>query len=290
MFVEVFIFIATGILNLIMGVTIILGGGPTKKQNLPFAFYSISSFLLSLTYYFIYTTRIAVFDRIAYSIGALLPMFLLLWAYNFHSKNSKLIWRSLIYLIGLSLAAAPLINGLLIDNIRKSPNLGLIESRGPLFPFYVIFFLTVYAFVLFVLLHSFRYGDKKTRKQTGLILTGFSIYGALVITFSLLLPSLGYDRLTDLDIPSSVIFIFFTGYAIVQYKWMNVKMVAVEVLSVVICSVALMDILFADSFEQRFYKSFYFLVLATISAYKIRGVLNANNGRRGLRGISDVLD
>ena len=287
MFVEVFIFIATGILNLIMGITIVLGGGPTKKQNLPFAFYSFSSFLLSLTYYFIYTTGIPIFDRIAYSLGALIPMFLLLWAYRFYFKNPKVIWRTFIYLAGLFLAAAPFIDGIFINDIQKSSSIGLIEDKGPLFPYYVIFSLIVYAFVLFTLVHSYRKGNEKTKRQTRLILTGFSIYGALAIAFAMILPLLGYERLTDLDVPSSVIFIFFTGYAIVQYKWMNIKVVAVEVLSVVICSVALMDIIFATSFEQRFYKSFYFIVLATISAYKVKSAINGNKGKRGIREIFD---
>jgi hypothetical protein len=249
MFVEIFIFITTGILNLIMGVTVILGGGPTKKQNLPFALYSFSSFLLSLTYYFIYRTQILVFDRIAYSLGALIPMFLLLWGYNFHSRKPKVIWLIPIYLVGLFLAVAPFIDGIFIHNIQRSDSIALVEDKGVLFPLYILFSLIVYVFVLFVLLRSYQKGDKNTKNQIRLILTGFSIYGALTITFAMIFPLFGYDRLTDLDIPSSVIFIFFTGYAIVQYRWMNIKMVAVEVLSVVICSVALMDILYANSFE-----------------------------------------
>jgi len=109
---------------------------------------------------------------------------------------------------------------------------------------------------------------------------------ALALTFAMILPSFGYTRLTDLDVPSSVIFIFFTAYAIVQYKWMNIKMVAVEIISVSVCSLALMEILYAKTLEERFYKSFYFLILVTISAFQVRRVLNKHRG--GLRGISDV--
>ena len=283
MFVEVFIFITTGILNLMMGVTIVLGEGPGKKKNLLFAFYSFSYFLLALTYYFIYTTKIPVFDRIAYSIGALIPMFLLLWAYNFYSKNPKAFWRILIYLTGLFLAAAPFVDGILIANIRENPSIGLIEDKGPLFSLYGIFSLIVYAFVSFVLIHSHREGDKKTKRQSRLILTGFSIYGALALTFAILLPYFGYDRLTELHDTSSFIFIFFTAYAIVHYNWMNIKLVAAEIISVTVCSLALMEIIYASSFEQRFYKSFYFLILVTISAYQVRGVLIKADGRKGSR-------
>lgn len=282
MFVKVFIFITTGILNLMMGVTIVLGEGPGKKKNLLFAFYSFSYFLLALTYYFIYTTKIPVFDRIAYSIGALIPMFLLLWAYNFYSKNPKAFWRILIILSGLFLAAAPFIDGILIANIRENLSLGLIEDKGPLFSLYGIFSFVVYAFVLFVLIHSYREGDQTTKRQSRLILTGFSIYGALVLTFAMLLPYFGYDRLTDLDVPSSFIFIFFTAYAIVHYKWMNIKVVATEIISVTVCSLALMEIIYASSFEQRFYKSFYFVILVTISTYQVRGVLNKSRRKEGL--------
>jgi len=94
-------------------------------------------------------------------------MFLLLWGYNLYSKNPKIFWRSLIYLTGLFLAITPFINGILIDNIRESPSLGLVEDKGILFPFYAIFSPYRLRLCFICLIHTYRKGDEKPKNRPG---------------------------------------------------------------------------------------------------------------------------
>jgi len=279
--------LVSGILNLIMGVLMIVGGSDRKK-SLPFALFSFATFLVALSYFAIHKTDFPDSVRWSYAFGVLIPTFLLSWIYNYTSKSVN-VWKKVaIYVTGLMLFVLPFAGGLLISGINKDARSGFIEVTGPLYPAYIAFYIIVYGVVLIRLIEVFR-NRPKERKQTRLILTGFGIYGALGILFGLILPFFGYDRLTDLDIPSSVIFVGFTSYAIVQYRWMNVKVIAVQLLSALILGVALFEVFLANTPNQRFYKSAVFAVLSVLIYFLVKGVLSEVKRKEELQTMSDKL-
>lgn len=278
----------SGILNLIMGVVIIFGS-KEKNKSLPFAFFSFSTFLVALSYYFIHNSDFPISVRISYSLGALIPTFLLAWIYQYSSNNPRR-WKTvLIYVVGGLFFLLPLIDGLVISSIQKSASQGFIEERGILFPLYVGFFILTYGIVLAKLIQLSRSADSQDRKRNRLILTGFSLYGGLGILFGLILPFMGYEQFTDLDVPSTIIFVGFTSYAIVQYRWMSIKVIAVEILAALISGMALLDVFLVETFRQQIYKSISFVIFSVLSTFMVRSVINEVNRKEELQRLSDNL-
>ncbi len=271
-----------------MGIIIILGR-KEKDKSLPFAFFSFSTFLLSISYYFIHEGSFSGIIKISYSIGTLIPTFLLVWIYSYSSKNPKT-WKVwFFYSIGTIFLISPFIDGLIVTNVNKSLTLGFIETTGAFFPLYISYFVITYSIILIKLIQLSRTKDEVKRRQTRIILMGFSIYGALGILFGLVFPLLGYDQLTDLDASAAVIFVAFTTYAIVQYKWMNIKTIAVEILAALISGIALFEIFIADTTGQRIYKIIMFLILSALSIFMVKSVLNEVKRKEELQMMSDRL-
>lgn len=236
-----------------MGIVIIFGS-KEKNKSLPFALFSFSTFLVSLSYYFIHNSDFPISVRLSYSLGALIPTFLFVWIYQYSSSNPQQWKNAVIFFVGGIFILFPFVDGLLISNIQKSEEFGFIEQRGSLFPLYVGFFVVVYTVVLIKLIQLSSSKSIANRKRNRIILTGFSIYGALGILFGQILPYFGFEQFTDLDIPGTIIFVGFTSYAIVHYRWMSIKVIAVEILTALISGMALLDVFLAATFSQRIYK------------------------------------
>lgn len=278
----------SGILNLIMGV-VIIAGSKERSKSLPFALFSFSTFLLALSYYFIHNSEFPASVRFSYSLGALIPTFLLAWIYQYSSNNPRKWTAILIYIIGALFVLLPFVDGLVLTNIQKNAFLGFVEQRGVLFPLYSSFFIVAYLTVLAKLIQLSVSTDIENRKRHRIILAGFSLYGGLGILFGLVLPFLGYEQFTDLDATSSIIFVGFTSYAILHYRWMNIKVVAAEILSALIAGMTLLEVFMVETTAQRIYKTGVFAVVSTLSALMVRSIIREAKRKEELQGLFDKL-
>jgi len=283
-----YIIIFTGIINLILGIVVIFGSR-TEKGKIPFALFAISTFIWSLADFFVYKTGQAISDKLAYSTAALIPIFLLFWIYDLLDENKKILKEILTGIVGSIFIISPLLNNLVITNIKPDSTTGTTESAGPLFIPFLSFFALAYLFVLIKLVRHFlkSSGEEKNRYRT--ILTGFLLYGAGSIMFGLVLPALGYERFTNFDVSCSLIFVGFTTYAIVQYRWMNIKVVAFELLAIFIIGASLMEIFVADTIGQRIYKSIMFVVFTLLSVFMVKSVLSEVSRKEELEVFSKKL-
>jgi signal transduction histidine kinase len=283
------IIIFTGIINLILGV-VVISGARTEKGKLSFALFAFSTLVWSLADFFVYKTHSAIFDKLAYSSAVLIPTFLLIWIFDLQNHSKKRITRLSIGLIGLLFILLPLINNLVITSIKPDSITGTTEEVGPLFIPYLAFFVLTYLFVLYKLVrHNLKsLGEEKNRYRT--ILIGFLLYGAGSILFGLILPAMGYEKFTNFDVSCSLIFVGFTTYAIVQYKWMNIKVVAFELLAIFIIGASLMEIFVADTPAQRIYKATMFAVLTTLSIFMVKSVLSEVKRKEELEVANSMLE
>jgi signal transduction histidine kinase len=280
--------LVSGILNLIMGIVIIFGS-KEKRKSLPFALFSFATFLVALSYYFIHNSEFPVSVRISYSLGALVPTFLLAWIHQYASKHPQR-WKDiLIYAAGGIFFLLPFMDDLVVSSIHKDATLGFIEDKGILFPLYAGFFIAAYGIVLFKLIRLSLATGIENRKRNRIILTGFFLYGGLGIIFGLILPYFGYEQFTDLDVPSTIIFVGFTSYAIVHYRWMSIKVIAVEILAALVSGMALLEVFLVETPEQRIYKSVAFVIVAVLSTFMVRSVINEVNRKEELQRLSNKL-
>lgn len=271
-----------------MGIVVIFGS-KEKSKSLPFALFSFATFLVSLSYYFIHNSDFPVAVRFSYSLGALVPTFLCAWIYQYSSDNPRP-WKSfLIYAVGGFFLVLPFIDGLVVSSIQKSPEFGFLEQRGSLFPLYVSFFVLAYAVVLLRLIQLSRDRNATRRRRNRIILAGFAVYGALGILFGQILPAFGFVQFSDLDVPSTIIFVGFTSYAIIHYRWMSIEVIGAEILVALILGIALLDVFLAPTVADRIYKIMSFLILATLSTFMVRSVIREVRRKEELQRLSDKL-
>jgi len=124
------------------------------------------------------------------------------------------------------------------------------------------------------LIRKIKRSSKEKKRQIRFILIGYSLYGGLSIAFAFVLPLFGFSGLIDADVPESLIFVAFTAYAIVHYKWMNVKVIAVQLLSLLIVSMSLINIFNSSSFQEEIFNLISFLILLTLSYLLVKSVLS----------------
>ena len=283
------IILISGIINLILGL-VVLFGSEQKRGRVAFAFFSAMTFLWALCNFFLYSSDFPIFVRLAYSAGALVLTSIIFGVLIFTSRSKVKKYKSIsVFAIGIIIAVLPLATDLVVNNIKKNIERGFDQDTGVLFSVYVIFFLFSYFFVIFKLGRYLRQSSGQERSQTRLILLGFSLYVGCSILLSFILPLFNYLKLTDFDVPSSLIFVAFTTYAIVQYRWMNIKVIAFEFLAVLIMGASLFEVFIAEDLYQRIYKTALFLILSTLSFFMIRSVLNEIKRKDELQEMSNQL-
>jgi signal transduction histidine kinase len=268
-----YIIIFTGIVNLILG-TVVLFGSREKKGRLTFALLAFSTFLWSSADFFVYETGSAISDRIAFSTAALVPTFLLLWIYDLLGQSKKTLKQVTILFVGSFFVIAPLIDNLVITNIRPSNLTGTTEEAGSLFLPYMAFCALAYSIVLISLVRHYIASRDGERNRYRTILAGFLLYGAGSILFGLVLPAVGFHIFTNFDVACSLVFVGFTAYAIIEYRWMNIKLIAFQLLSIFIIGASLSELFIADTAGQRTYRAIMFVVLTTLSVLMVKSVLN----------------
>lgn len=254
-----YITVVAGVLNLAMGV-VVLTRTTDRRKSIPFVLFAFTTFFWAVANFLIHKTGAEIYSRLAYSLGALLVTFLLIWVDGFVGRGGGRRWiAGLICLAGLIFTTLPFIG----DWAIRMEGSGIADGLS--YPAYVTYFLVAYLVVIGRLIAGYRgtvsLGEKK---RTRFIIVGLVLYGALSLLFSLVLPLFGIEQFLDLDVPSSIIFVAFTTYAMVNYHWMKVRVLLVDVLALVMVGAALQEVFFTESSEQRFHKFLLFLVVGTM--------------------------
>lgn len=285
---SVFMMLA-GVLNLIMGIIIITSRSKSKGL-LEFSLFSFVTFIWAMCNVFIYTLQNPIFVNMSYAVGAIIPMFLIAWICKFSYEKAERRVRYSAYAIGAILCVLSFFEGVIVSNVRYSEAGGLDNSDGFLSFLYIGFYVFAYVFTMYRLTVLYRRSTSwNVKSQTKIILLGFSIYGFSGILFSLILPVFGYDALADLDVPNTLIFVSFTTYAIVQYKWMDIKIVAMQILVAIMVFLSFFEITTANTLGQRLYKILVFIIFSIIAILLVRSVRKEIQRKEELQHMADKL-
>jgi len=219
-----------------------------------------------------------------------MPVFLVTWICKFSYEQTNRTVSYLAYVIGIILFVLSFVDEAIVSDVRFSESGVLSNSSGSLSFAYIGFYIFTYVFTLYRLITLYRRSsDENIKKQTKTILLGFSIYGLNGILSGLILPTLGYDAFADLDVPNTLIFISFTTYAIVQYKWMNIRIVVTQVFAAIIIFLSFFEMLIANTWEQRLYKILTFIAFSIISILLVRSVRKEIQRKEELQHMADML-
>jgi len=152
----------------------------------------------------------------------------------------------------------------------------------------LVSFLNIGGIALLVkkILHS----QSQERKPLRIVLVGIIITLFFILTFNFIFPAF-------LDnpqyIPLGAVFIFpfiaFTAYAIYKHHLLNIKVIATETLTFLLTIVIFYEVLFAENFTIRIFRSGVFLLVLSFGILLIRSVRKEVEQREKLQKLSEDL-
>ncbi len=178
--------------------------------------------------------------------GVLMTLGLVMLASTFpRFKPQKLFWLSLIPFVLLFLCIHL---RLVIKSAAISSTGTLIPENGPLFPLFAIFIGLYIAASLFLFVRNYLRTNSTERLQMRYFLTGAAIFISAVFIFNIVLPGFHIFTLNLLGPMASIVFVGFTGYAIVKHRLLDIRLVIFRTVSfllfLILCAVAYTAILF----------------------------------------------
>ena len=141
-------------------------------------------------------------------------------------------------------------------------------SPGPLYTIFSLYFLFGIFASAYLLIKKYLRASRIEKLQIKYILIGLAssiLFGVLV---NAILPMLGYSRLINIGPASSIFFISFTAYAIVETHLFDIRVIATEVLVVLIGLALLIDTLLSTTLLEGGLKGILF-VLMSYGSYKL---------------------
>jgi signal transduction histidine kinase len=147
-------------------------------------------------------------------------------AYWLHSKLRAWFFVILAGLLVLEICLTILFPHILVRSIHFDGRAKSVVLNPPVYGVYLLVFLALFGSALARLWNGLQNMDRLKRSQTGFIIAGLLSAGSLGIWFNLLWPLFGHYRTIWVGPLWSVLFISFTGYAIVRRKLFDVRVAA----------------------------------------------------------------
>ena len=153
---------------------------------------------------------------------------------------------------------------------------GVRVSRVINGPFIFLFVMTAVGLnlsgVIVFILKILR-SPKLQRRSLSFVLIGFFLTIFLILIFSLILPTFfGNSNFVTFGAAFSLPFLFFTYYAIVRHKLMNIKVVSTEFLVIGLSVAVLFEVITSNDLVTIFYKGSLFLLILSVGILLIQSV------------------
>lgn len=146
-------------------------------------------------------------------------------------------------------------------------------ANGPLIPLFALYAFGVNFIAIVIFVRKMLKTAKENRKQFIYVLFGVSLTVILLLIFNLILPVVFTNSLfVSWGALFTLPFLFFTYYAIVRHKLMNIKVVSTEVLVFSILVSMLFEVVSAKDIVESIYKSSIFLLILSVGILLIRSV------------------
>lgn len=129
------------------------------------------------------------------------------------------------------------------------------------------------------------------KNQFQLISAGTFITFAFLITFNLVLPA-AFKNVSLIPLAPIFFlpFILFTAYAIVRYRFLNIKIVATEILTFILAVVTLFEVLFAENVRMLVFRVAIFTAVLGFGILLIRSVRREVEQREQLESLTNKLE
>jgi len=217
------IILLAGILSLILGVVVFIRSKNQVQRTFSYLIFIIT--IWDFTNYYYNLNPSYPFVNLSYSTGAILITVIFFWVANYCNINLKRITKLIVIFFGIVLTIGSLIPELFIKQEISLSAYGFNVEPTSFFIFYALPASLILFATILMLSIKLKNSTGLQRLQLTYVILGFTIPIVLVVIIDFILPFFGIYSLASLDATTSLIFAGFISYAILKYRFMDIKVV-----------------------------------------------------------------
>ncbi len=266
------IILGAGVLNLFLGV-LALRQGERTKEIVSFGVFCVVTGLWCLSNFLLYLFFDVLFLKLAYAFGALTVASLLSWSF-FYNERLKRYWiHTVIYLVGIGVAVFSMLDHYIVGEVRGLTASGIDADEGRFFSVFSAYLLLTIIWSIVNVFLIYRRAEGAKKHQARYVLIGISGFMLVTLLVSGILPSFGILGLTNLDSPSSLIFVIFAMLAIVRHKFLGAKVILTQILASVLVTISLIQLIGSRTFSETVTNVIALIVVFVVGESLVRNVL-----------------
>lgn len=272
-FMEKIILVA-GILSILLSILALYSGKRTNDAASFGALCLITGvWIFSNLFSLWYAMEYPIVLRLTYAFGSLTVAALLAWSFLYDETFTSRFLPVAAYGIGSIMAFLSLLNGMVVGTVRSVSIQGVDVDQGPFFLFFSGYLFFALSWSVINVFHVYRQSDGYRKRQARLVLTGISGSLLIMLFVSGILPAFGIFSFTNLDSPSSLIFILFSIAAVVKHRFFESKIILTQMLVAVLVTISVIQLSNSETLENRIINLAAFVTVFIVGIFLVKSVL-----------------
>jgi HD-GYP domain-containing protein (c-di-GMP phosphodiesterase class II) len=265
----------TSITNLILGF-LVWHRNKTNRINVTLAFFAFSTGLWIFSNFLLRLSTDHYLLRLTFSLGALVATTAIIWTTFFTERARGFSGKLIIWLtttLGLFFVLLPFFGDSVVKGHLLSTDPFASFEKGVMFNYYALYAASAVFVPIILLLTSYNKTSHLKKMQYKLVLLGITLFGISTMTVSLILPLFGIEQFSSFDSFSSLFFVGFAAYAIIKYRFMDIRLVvarsvAYTLLLIIIGGFFVFTISYLEQFSRSFMgQSVAFVIAGLVAAF-----------------------
>lgn len=269
------IILGSGVLSLFLGLLALYMGKRTREV-ISFGVFSIitSIWIFSNILSLAFSLEHVIFLKLTYAFGALTVAALLAWSFFYDEKKHQFSVYAAIYASGLAVAVLSMIGSLVVGEVHRVTVTGIEVEEGILFPVFGLYLLFSIIWSIVNITRTYRRSVGLRRRQSGMVLIGVSGFMLITLFVSGILPTFGIFDYTNLDSPSSIIFVLFTMVAVVKHRLLGTKIILTQALVSVLVTTSLIQLLDSRGLSDWITNSVALATVLIVGGFLVKSVMD----------------
>lgn len=282
--IKFIVIIFSAIIEAFIGLYVFIRGNREPSSR----FFAIFAVLTGLWVFTNSLTDIEFWTRTSYCVALFLVVTGLLWVENFSGRESNKYLYRILY--GICCLFGPVLyftDSIVYFNTALINNSGEIRwAFGNLYFVYSVFFLSIIFFILFFIHVGLHRAKGAKKSQLTFVFAGAYLFAVSVTFIDFILPLFGIKSLINYDSLASLFFVGFSAYAILKHHLFDIKLIAVESLSLVISLIFFSRLFIPSSGSELMLNIGLFVFVVSFSVLLVRGVMKDIKDRERVEQLS----
>ena len=258
--------------NLILGF-LVYKSDPKNNLHRWYGIFGLITGIWVLSNYLISIFSTVFWIKTVYAIGALVPASALMWIFYFCEAETRRKKKIVLLFVAAVFFIIPFIDKLFLFNIKKVYLGGVDGEYGPAFYLYIVYMFWLSAYMIYELILKYKKSSDIKKMQTEFVLIGTFIWMFFVLMVDFVLPIFGISQYIPLDTPASLVFLIFTAYAITKHRLFDVKVIATELLTFLLCITLLLKTLSSETPQDWALNGIILALVVSFGILLVRGVI-----------------